>query len=263
MDFVQAWNHMQQQEPRSVPEHDQHFWSQHAHTFDQRDNPTPQTVKWLKTLLPPGSSLLDLGAGTGRFSLPLAPGVSRVTAVDHSPHMLQVLQDKQASQGIQNVGVLQGDHHHLPLTPHDTVLAAWVLYSSRNLEATLRRMASLARLQVVVLDDDGTGSPHRRLLNHWRGKSQRTRPSKPELLAGAWRQLGFDIQHTVIQEHHSRVFPSVEVLLERLFPAVPAEDREGLWSSLHPFLSSCDQGVLYRYPFEVHALRVPIPAQVD
>ena len=48
----------------------------------------------------PMSSVLDMGAGTGRYALKLARRGAVVTAVDHSPEMLAVAQQAARSEGL-------------------------------------------------------------------------------------------------------------------------------------------------------------------
>jgi ubiquinone/menaquinone biosynthesis C-methylase UbiE len=57
--------------------------------------------------LGPESSLLDLGAGTGRFALAAAPHCKRVVAVDVSPAMIAVLEQNAAVRGVTNVECVQ------------------------------------------------------------------------------------------------------------------------------------------------------------
>ena len=58
----------------------------------------------------------DIGAGTGYFSLRIAPKVAKVYAVDLQPEMLDVLRSHQADQKITNIETLQGqlDRVNLP-----------------------------------------------------------------------------------------------------------------------------------------------------
>jgi ubiquinone/menaquinone biosynthesis C-methylase UbiE len=53
------------------------------------------------------STVVDLGAGTGRFALAAAPEVSRVVAVDVSPAMQAALRDRAARAGLSNVECVQ------------------------------------------------------------------------------------------------------------------------------------------------------------
>jgi len=53
------------------------------------------------------STVVDLGAGTGRFSLAAAAQVARVVAVDVSPAMLATLRDRVARAGVLNIECVQ------------------------------------------------------------------------------------------------------------------------------------------------------------
>ncbi len=53
--------------------------------------PRPAEVDAIHALIPPGSTILDLGAGVGRYVRPLAGYGHHVIAVDHEPAMLEGL----------------------------------------------------------------------------------------------------------------------------------------------------------------------------
>jgi ubiquinone/menaquinone biosynthesis C-methylase UbiE len=53
------------------------------------------------------ATVVDLGAGTGRFALAAAPHVHRVVALDVSPAMLAVLRERAAESGLRNVECVQ------------------------------------------------------------------------------------------------------------------------------------------------------------
>jgi ubiquinone/menaquinone biosynthesis C-methylase UbiE len=55
----------------------------------------------------PASTVVDLGAGTGRLTLAAAPHVGRVVAVDVSPAMLALLRERAAMAGLANVECVQ------------------------------------------------------------------------------------------------------------------------------------------------------------
>ena len=55
----------------------------------------------------PASTVVDLGAGTGRLALAAAPHVGRVIAVDVSPAMLALLREQAANAGLANVECVQ------------------------------------------------------------------------------------------------------------------------------------------------------------
>jgi SAM-dependent methyltransferase len=74
--------------------------------------------------------VIDLGAGTGQFSLTVADHCSRVTAVEVSPQMLARLISKVRASGRSNIDVVKGGfltyEHSGPLV--DFVYSRWALH---------------------------------------------------------------------------------------------------------------------------------------
>jgi SAM-dependent methyltransferase len=63
--------------------------------------PRPTEADAIHAAIPAGSTVLDLGCGTGRFARALAELGHEVTAVDHEPAMLEALDD---AEGVEPVG---------------------------------------------------------------------------------------------------------------------------------------------------------------
>jgi ubiquinone/menaquinone biosynthesis C-methylase UbiE len=57
--------------------------------------------------LGPSGTVVDMGAGTGRFALAAAPYAARVVAVDVSPAMLGVVRSRAAEAGLGNIECVQ------------------------------------------------------------------------------------------------------------------------------------------------------------
>lgn len=107
--------------------------------------------------LAPTDQVLDFGAGTGLLSTAIAPGVARVTALDTSAAMLQVLRDK----GVPRITTLQGDIFSTPLEPHHAIVSCMALHHVADIGALLRRFAELlqggGRIALVDLyQEDGS-----------------------------------------------------------------------------------------------------------
>lgn len=136
----------------------------HASRYDAKEDAgAAEEVALLQELgLAAESVVVDMGAGTGQFSVAVAPVCARVVAVDVSPVMLGVLQAKVAALRLTNVevvraGFLTYEHrgrpadfaysryalHHLP--------DLWKAVALARLHRTLRP-GGVLRLSDVVYD---------------------------------------------------------------------------------------------------------------
>ena len=97
--------------------------------------------------LRPEDTVLDVGAGTGRHTIPLARHARRVTALDPSPAMLGFLREDVASQGLTNVDVVEGGWPDAAAqAPQaDIVLSAHVVYPIEDIVSFLRALDGQSR----------------------------------------------------------------------------------------------------------------------
>ena len=100
------------------------------------------------------SSVVDLGAGTGQFTLAVAPVCSRVVAVDVSSVMLERLRSKVAMSGVDNVEVVHAgflSYQHLG-PPADFVYSRWALHHVPDFwkVLALRRIRSIVRPRGIL-----------------------------------------------------------------------------------------------------------------
>jgi ubiquinone/menaquinone biosynthesis C-methylase UbiE len=74
-----------------------------------------------------GLDILDLGAGTGRLTLLLAPRARSIRAFDASAGMLRVCRERLIASGLSNWQVDVADHRQLPVQDHsaDLVVSGW------------------------------------------------------------------------------------------------------------------------------------------
>lgn len=88
----------------------EHFDEQHARRYDAKmDAGAPDEVRMLQDarFLDDESVVVDLGAGSGQFTLAVAAVCRRVVAVDVSPVMLEVLREKVRASGASNIDVVE------------------------------------------------------------------------------------------------------------------------------------------------------------
>lgn len=79
------------------------------------------TCAVIRSLVQPGETWLDIGAGAGRFALPLALLAGEVVAVEPSPAMLDALREGMTAHAIENVRPVEARW-----PPDDPALAASV-----------------------------------------------------------------------------------------------------------------------------------------
>lgn len=99
----------------------------------------------------PGSSVLDIGAGTGSWTVMMARQASQVTAVDPSPAMLDRLRSRVAGEGLSNVAVVEGAWPEVDVPAHDLAFCSHAMYASPDLAGFVRQMETVARRRCYLL----------------------------------------------------------------------------------------------------------------
>lgn len=126
-----------------------------------------------------GLDILDLGAGTGRLTLLLAPRARSIRAFDASVEMLRICRDRLIAGGLSNWDVQVADHRHLPVQDHsaDLVVSGWsvsylAVWNQENgwaeLDQWLLEMKRVLRIDgiIILLESLGTGNEEPIRLEH-------------------------------------------------------------------------------------------------
>lgn len=144
----------------------------------------------LVALSRPTDTWLDIGAGAGRFALPLARRVREVIALDPSAAMLDGLRAGMADHGITNVRVLAGRWpEDADVLTADVALIAHVGYDVEDIGPFLAGMeTSAGRLCVAVLMDQAPASLANPFWPEIHGEARVALPALGDLVAllGAW-----------------------------------------------------------------------------
>ena len=92
------------------------FWDDHAAAEAMRDEDQPEDLIYhrivgdiLRDLIEADDTVIDIGGGTGRFSLDLAERVRAVTHLDLSENMLAIARERYAVRDLENVTFVQAD----------------------------------------------------------------------------------------------------------------------------------------------------------
>jgi 2-polyprenyl-3-methyl-5-hydroxy-6-metoxy-1,4-benzoquinol methylase len=91
------------------------------------------------------STVLDIGAGTGAWSILMAPHAKHVTAVEPSGSMIKVMRESLQAENIANVSIVQGSWPDVTVEPHDFSLCSHAMYASTDLAGFVLRMVACTR----------------------------------------------------------------------------------------------------------------------
>ncbi len=137
-------------------------WAHDPATFavDETIDVTSPIFELARELLPPqGGSVMDIGCGGGRSSLPLVPRANRLVGVDENPAMLARFAQAALEAGVEfqeiqgrwpDVAIARefsGD----PIEPCDVVVCHHVFFNVADLEPFVVALTAKARLGVVVV----------------------------------------------------------------------------------------------------------------
>jgi ubiquinone/menaquinone biosynthesis C-methylase UbiE len=130
------------------------FYDRIAETYDSEQEKfsfvrLPEKKIVLETLaavLTPGQTVLEIGAGTGRFTIPIAARVRRVTAVDFSGSMLRQLAGKMEKEGLGNIDLVHGDFMNIDFPERfDLIVSVSAIEYIRDQDALFKKMAELLK----------------------------------------------------------------------------------------------------------------------
>lgn len=168
-------------------------WRELAPGFDGPNTQTkraPDLLGRVLELVPPGDSILDIGAGTGNYAVPLAQQGCEVTALEYSPDMLAVLQRKLEQEKVSGVTPQPGRWEDTPIDSHDFVLAANCLYRTADLRYALERFSALARSRVLIIFSIGTPYVILNALNQALDRGQFVTGAGPDHVVWGLQALG-------------------------------------------------------------------------
>ena len=169
----------------------------------------------LVPLARPDDTWLDIGAGAGRYALPLALRVREVIALDPSPGMLAALREQATEHRIANVRTIEGrwpvDPALGPAPTADVALIAHLGYDVEAIGPFLDAMEAAAqRLCVAVLADRQPSAPAHAFWPPVHGEARIELPALDDFL-DVLRARGRDPREVRVARPH-RDFPTRDEL---------------------------------------------------
>ena len=233
---------------------DRAFWEDYAPHYDERIGSDTErvTLDFLRSLVRTDDTLLDVGAGTGRFAIPLCDEVHSISAVDHSPHMLDILRRKIAAIDTDSITTTEGEWPHVEVKPHDVVLAAWSLYRSVDLHAALQACVAATRRSLVIIMGVGDSPPHRRHVTELFGRWGESTVPGHLYVAGVLWEMGLLAEVRILRSRRLVAGSSPIEVARSLAPVGSADSTvDELAARLGSHIRTAASGYEYQYDYGV------------
>jgi SAM-dependent methyltransferase len=104
----------------------------------------------LRDAVRPEDTVLDVGAGAGRYAVPLAALAREVVAVEPSPAMRHHLAARLEAAGTSNVAIVGATWPEAEVFPADVTLCAHVVYGVREIMPFLRALDARTRRLCLI-----------------------------------------------------------------------------------------------------------------
>ena len=125
------------------------FWDRRARRFHSttKDSVARDPLfHRLERVVTAETSVLDVGAGTGRFTLAFAPYARHITAVEPNTSMLDYLRRDAHEQGLTNISYVQTTWQDAPEDlSADIVICSHVLYPIHDIAPFLKKLRAATR----------------------------------------------------------------------------------------------------------------------
>ncbi|MCP4294061.1 MAG: SAM-dependent methyltransferase [Proteobacteria bacterium] len=122
------------------------YWKKKAERFKKKSRKSPKESGSIQTFIlselrgNPNSTLLDIGAGGGDWSVIFSPLVHKITALEPSKAMRGLINEKISANSIKNIDLVDGSWPAVDIHPHDFVLASHSMYGEGDFKSFIGKM---------------------------------------------------------------------------------------------------------------------------
>lgn len=216
------------------------FWDRRAKTFHEATRQGAEKdlfFQRVRRFVGPRTTVLDVGAGTGRFALALAPYAARVTAVDPSAAMLRFLKEEALARKVHNVDVVEARWEDAEVEPADVVICSHVLYPIRDIVPFVRKLDAHARRACFVymrgVHIDAVAG---HLWQHFHGEPRKTGPSYIHLVDVLF-EMGIFANVETTLSRSSWVYDSLDDATDQFMEMLILPDRPEVRRELRGLLA--------------------------
>ncbi len=216
------------------------FWERRAKNYYRSTKETiasdPLYLK-LRQEVTRDTTLLDVGAGTGRFALALAPYAQHVTAIEPNVTMLDYLKRDAMGEELTNISLLYTTWQDAPPDlGADIVLCSHVLYPIWDVETFITKLRAATRhacyIYMRARHFDMSTSP---LWQHFHDEKRKSAPGYIHALDVLF-EMGIYADVEVVRMPGVISYPSLDVATEELLEQLILPDDEQTKNELRQLL---------------------------
>jgi len=250
MTAIEAWKHQIDacRQQRSKTD-DVEYWNQADCWYDnwvQDNDYVEKILPHIQTYPQADAHVLEIGAGTGGFTVPLARTAAQVVAVEPSQYMRAKLLQNLRQAGLFNVQIIPGRIEDsmdaaTQFAPYNLTFAAFSLYNIENIDVLIRSLLPLTQHLAILL---GTGAPspwRQELYCQFKGEARQVSPQL-NLLYPVLLEMGIYANVEIIISSQNYIYSTEEKLVDWWMDHLQLEEhrRDDLDSALFPWRSMRD-----------------------
>ena len=226
------------------------YWDRRArwfHRWTKESTASDPLFLAIRNQVTPQSTVLDVGAGTGRFALTLAPLVQHVTAVEPNATMLDYLRHDASEEGLTNISFVPSTWQDAPGDLRvDIVICSHVLYAIKDIVPFLAKLhAAMRHACYISMRATPFDAITAQLWRHFHGNERQYPPGYIHVLdvlyeMGIYANVEITVSPPSRQFQYASFDEAVESLLEQLILPNDEQTRDELREVLEQWLVQQD-----------------------
>ncbi len=186
----------------------------------------------------PGMTVLDVGAGGGRYAIPIAAAAKAVTAVEPAEPMVEVMREEATLAGVNNLTIVHGDWLAAEVGPADIVICSHVIYPIADVVPFLTKLREMTRgVCMLYLNVDQPPWEYTELWTQFHDEPMRPQPTYIDAY-NLLHQLGVyaDVEIVTFQRQSFMAAPTFEAAADRLRDTLILDTTPATTERLHDVL---------------------------
>lgn len=219
----------------------ENYWESRSAFFRpsvQRQTGSDPFLARVLDLVTEETTVLDVGAGGGRYAIPIAARAREVVAVEPAAAMVRVLREEAAAAGVRNLRIVDSDWLDAEVAPADVAICSHVIYPIADIVPFLEKLNSHALRRCLLYLN--AGQPPWENPDLWRrfhGEPMRPQPEAIDAY-NLLHQMGIhaDVEIVTLQRRSSMGAPTIADAAAQFRDRLILDDRPETTSALETVL---------------------------